>query len=85
MISWAGAAVAGVLSLSMAAVAVYLWLSLGDVTMSGGGYMAMIFGGLATLGLGVGLMSLVFYSNRKGFDARAGAPPQGGRDQPPRP
>ena len=78
-----GLLVAAVMSLSLMAVAVYLWLSLGDVDMSVGGYLAMIFGGLATLGLGVGLMSLVFYSNRKGFDERAGAPP--GRDQPPRP
>jgi len=83
MISWVGGLIAGMLALSMAAVAVYLWLSLGDVDMGIGGYLAMIFGGLATLGLGVGLMALVFYSNRKGFDERAGAPP--GRDQPPRP
>ncbi len=83
MISWAGALVAGVLALSMAAVAVYLWLSLGDVEMGFAGWLAMIAGGLATLGLGVGLMALVFYSNRKGFDDRAGAPP--GRDEPPPP
>ena len=68
-----GIAIAGFLSLSMLAVAVYLWLSLGDVEMSGMGIIALIGGGLATLALGVGLMSLVFYSNRKGFDERAGA------------
>ena len=67
-----GLAIAGLLSLSMAALAVYLWISLGDVEMSGGGILALIGGGLATLGLGVGLMSLVFYSHREGYDERAG-------------
>jgi hypothetical protein len=70
-----GAAFAGVMALSVMAVAVYLWFSLGDVEMGGAGYLAMILGGLGTLGLGVGLMALVFYSNRKGFDERAGASP----------
>ena len=70
-----GVFVAGLLSLSVIAVAVYLWLSLGDVAMGFGGYFALIAGGLAALGLGVGLMSLVYYSHRKGFDERAGASP----------
>ena len=70
-----GLVVAGFLALSMLAVAVYLWMSLGDVDMTPAGYVALIGGGLATLGLGVGLMALVFYSNRKGFDERAGASP----------
>ena len=71
-----GLAVAGLLSMSLMAVAAYLWWSLGDVELDAGGYFALIGGGLATLGLGVGLMSLVFYSHRKGFDERAGAPPK---------
>ena len=36
--------------------------------MSGAGYVAMTFGIVATLALGIGLMSLVFYSSRKGHD-----------------
>jgi hypothetical protein len=75
MKSGLGLVVAGFLALSMFAVAVYLWMSLGDVDMKPAGYVALIGGGLATLGLGVGLMALVFYSNRKGFDERAGASP----------
>jgi hypothetical protein len=78
-----GALIAGILSMSMAAVAVYLWMSLGDVDVSPEGYLALIAGGLATLGLGVGLMALVFYSHRQGFDDRAGAPPT--RDERPLP
>jgi hypothetical protein len=67
-----GALVAGVLALCAMAVAVNIWLSLGDVDMSFGGYLALIAGGIATLGLGIALMGLVFYSHRKGFDERAG-------------
>jgi hypothetical protein len=36
--------------------------------MSTGGYVAMAFGIIVTLALGVGLMALVFYSNREGHD-----------------
>ncbi len=70
-----GVFVAAILSLSVMAVAVYLWLSLGDVEVGTAGYVALIAGGLGTLGLGVGLMALVFYSHRAGFDERAGARP----------
>jgi len=37
-------------------------------SMSTAGYIAMAFGIVATLALGIGLMGLVFYSNRKGHD-----------------
>jgi hypothetical protein len=36
--------------------------------MSGAGYAAMVLGIVATLALGIGLMALVFYSNRSGRD-----------------
>ena len=36
--------------------------------MSTAGWIAMIFGILATLALGAGLMALMFYSNRSGRD-----------------
>lgn len=39
--------------------------------MSGHGYMAMTLGIILSLGIGCGLMALVFYSNRKGYDERA--------------
>jgi hypothetical protein len=70
-----GVFVAGLLSLSVIAVAVYLWISLGDVAMGFAGYLALVGGGLGALALGVGLMSLVYYSHREGFDERAGARP----------
>jgi hypothetical protein len=81
--SWVGVAVAGLLSLSMAAVAVYLWISLGSVDMTPTGYVALVCGGLGTLGLGVGLMALLFYSHNKGFDDRAGRARRSDRNDTP--
>ena len=39
--------------------------------MSTAGYVAMALGILVTLALGIGLMALVFYSNREGHDRDA--------------
>lgn len=41
--------------------------------MSTSGYVAMTLGIVVTLALGVGLMTLVFYSNHKGHDQDANA------------
>lgn len=49
-------------------VGIYLWISMGDVEMSGHGWTAMIAGIVLSLVVGVGLMSLVFISNRRGYD-----------------
>jgi hypothetical protein len=81
--SKAGLIVAAIFSLSMLAVSVYVWLSLGAAETTATGYLGVIAGGLAMLGLGVGLMALIFYSHAKGFDDRAGArPPPGERPTP---
>ena len=50
------------------AVAVYLWTSMEGVEMSAHGWVAMILGIIFTFGLGVGLMALVFISNKRGYD-----------------
>ncbi len=55
-----------------AAVALYTWDQLAGVTMSIHGIIALILGVVISLGLGMGLMALVFYSNRKGYDRDAG-------------
>ncbi len=67
-----GIAVAAILALAAASVAVWAWISLGAVQMSASGYIALILGGVATLGLAGLLMALLFYSHRKGFDEAAG-------------
>ena len=48
--------------------AVHAWTSLGEVEMSVHGYVAMILGIIFSLLVGCGLMALVFYSNRRGYD-----------------
>jgi TRAP-type C4-dicarboxylate transport system permease small subunit len=39
--------------------------------MSAAGWAAAIIGTVLTIGLGAGLMALVFYSSRRGYDDRA--------------
>lgn len=48
--------------------AVYAWTSVGDVSMSIHGWIAMGLGILFSLIVGIGLMGLVFYSARHGYD-----------------
>jgi hypothetical protein len=42
-----------------------------DAVMSSHGYIALALGVTFSLIVGIGLMSLVYYSNRKGYDAPA--------------
>ena len=53
------------------AVAVWSWNEIGDVAISWQGTMAMLIGVSATFLLGAGLMTLVFFSNRCGYDERS--------------
>jgi hypothetical protein len=46
--------------------AVYVWSEIGDIEMSTTGILAMIAGIVFSLGLGIGLMFLVFKSERDG-------------------
>jgi hypothetical protein len=47
------------------------WTAHGDVVMPAWGYGAMFAGIVLSLLVGCGLMALVFYSNRKGYDDQA--------------
>ena len=47
------------------------WMSLGDTPMPASGYIAMTLGIVFSLVVGVGLMALVFYSSRRGYDEPA--------------
>lgn len=44
------------------------WVRLSGVEMGVHGWTAMILGAVFALALGIGLMFLIFYSNRKGYD-----------------
>ena len=52
----------------IAVVVVGLWRNLGDVRISTAGWVAMALGILAMLAVGIGLMALIFISNRRGYD-----------------
>jgi hypothetical protein len=61
-----------ILLLAILAGAVFVgysgWVSAGDVVMPAWGWWMMGLGIFFTLVVGFGLMALVFYSNRAGFD-----------------
>jgi len=69
--TWLTLGVLGVL-LAFALVIMYVGWGMGDDdpahAMTTTGYVAMVFGIVATLALGIGLMALVFWSNRTGRD-----------------
>ena len=48
--------------------AVEVWTALAGTVISVHGWIALGAGVLVTFGLGAGLMFLVFYSNRQGYD-----------------
>ena len=50
------------------AVCIGLWAAVGASNISAAGWAAMAFGVIATLGVGIGLMALVFISSRRGYD-----------------
>lgn len=60
----------GLLVLCTAAMA-WAWVEMGDVAMSTHGMIALGLGAGLTLLCGAGLMGLVFYSSRRGYDERA--------------
>ena len=62
------AAVAAAVVAIVGGIVVNLWGAVGAAEISIAGWLAMAFGVLATLALGVGLMALVFISSRRGYD-----------------
>jgi hypothetical protein len=65
------------LLIAAAATSFHMWNSIGEDPgagakgMSGAGIAALILGGVGTLALGAGLMALVFFSSRRGYDDAA--------------
>ena len=66
--AWVAVALAAVVVVAVLAVVAGLWAAIGDNDISLAGWFAMIFGAVVTLALGIGLMSLVFFSSRHGYD-----------------
>jgi protein-S-isoprenylcysteine O-methyltransferase Ste14 len=61
-------AIAALVVLGVIAVVVSLWAGIGSSEISLAGWLAMGFGVIVTLALGIGLMTLVFISSRQGYD-----------------
>ena len=54
--------------LAVGIVVASLWSGIGDSEISLAGWLALSAGVVLTLGLGTGLMALVFISSRRGYD-----------------
>jgi hypothetical protein len=73
-ISWIAVGLAAAAVGVVIAVSVVNWRLVGSSEIDLNGWIALILGVLVTLGLGIGLMALIFISNRRGYDD----PPGGG-------
>jgi hypothetical protein len=69
--TWVALALASAVILGVAVVVAELWSGLGQSEISFAGALAMIFGVVVALAMGIGLMALVFISNRRGYDEAA--------------
>lgn len=65
--SWLAVVIAAGFIVIAIVFAVNFWGS-SDAGLSLAGWAAMILGVLVTLAVGIGLMALVFYSSRRGYD-----------------
>ncbi len=72
--TWIAAAVAAIAVVGVFVGVAFLWADIGDAGMSVAGWVAMALGVVVTLALGIGLMALVFISNRRGYDDPGGPP-----------
>lgn len=68
LIGWIALAIAIVAVAIIAGASAGTWRALGASEISVAGWIAMALGVLFSLALGIGLMALVFFSNRRGYD-----------------
>ncbi len=66
------ATVLGFLLALAVGVAFSVWRALAEVELGLHGIVALLLGVGVTLALGIGLMCLVYFSHRHGYDERAG-------------
>ena len=62
--------VVGAVTVGTLTYSVLTWNALGGTELSGHGWTALILGVVFSFVVGIGLMWLVFYSSRKGYDER---------------
>ena len=66
--TWIAVILTIIVMVAVVVVIAEFWSGLGDSEISLAGWLAMGFGIILTLALGIGLMSLVFFSSRGGYD-----------------
>jgi hypothetical protein len=66
--TWIAVILTIIVMVAVVVVIAEFWSGLGDSEISLTGWFAMGFGIIVTLALGIGLMSLVFFSSRGGYD-----------------
>ncbi len=69
--TWVAVAIAMTAVAAVAIVIANFWNDLGASEISVAGWFALVFGIIATLALGFGLMALMFISSRRGYDDRS--------------
>jgi hypothetical protein len=66
--SWTILIVLGLLLAGTFAIVYVGWKLASGTDVPASGYVAMVLGVVVSLGVGFGLMALIFYSSRKGYD-----------------
>ena len=66
--NWIAVTIAAIVVAAVSAIVAGMWAAIGEVDISAGGWAAMVYGVLVALGLGFGLMALLFFSSRRGYD-----------------
>jgi hypothetical protein len=69
--SWAILAILLMLLVGTIVVSYLGWMSAAGTDVPASGYLALVLGVIFSLAVGVGLMALVFYSSRAGYDEPA--------------
>ena len=70
--NWIAVTIATGAVLVVVVVIASLWSGLGESEITLAGWIALALGVILTLGLGIGLMTLVFISSRRGYDEIGG-------------
>jgi hypothetical protein len=68
LFNWVAVTIAALVVLGVVAIVVSLWIGIDSSEISLRGWLAMGLGVIVTLALGIGLMTLVFVSSRRGYD-----------------
>jgi hypothetical protein len=66
--SWVAVGIAFIIMAIVIAVSASNWQAIGSNGIDLNGWIALVLGVFVTLAVGIGLMALIFISNRRGYD-----------------